>query len=301
MCDIYPGNSRKVYYAYIMNKTQTEHQMAQVANESEILELAAQGAIFYIGHSGGKDSSAMYEAIIRLVPSDQIRVLHADLGEVEHVDVKDFIRANIDGRDLIVARAFHLDGRPADFFSLVRQRRASLDAKGNFDAPAFPSSAARFCTSDLKTGPIWREIRADGHALVVNCVGIRAGESDARAKKIGTRGTLNINKKNTNSKRQAFDWWPIALWNCRTDKGFDSAIHSDDVFDAIGAAGKDPHPAYAAGNDRLSCAFCIFGSKNDLRNAAAERPELLAAFAELEIEVRTTMFATETLAERIAQ
>jgi len=260
-----------------------------IANEKEILALAALGAIFYIGHSGGKDSAAMYEAILRLVPAAQIRVVHADLGEVEHVDVNDFIRNNIDGRDLIVARAFHKDGRPADFFSLIRQRRASLDAKGNHDAPAFPSSAARFCTSDLKTGPIWREIRAEGHAIVVNCVGIRAQESAARAKKIGTRGTLNVNQKNTNSKRQAFDWWPIAHWSI------------DQVWAEIEAAGKKRHPAYAAGNDRLSCAFCIFGSANDLRNAAAERPELLAAFAALEIEVRTTMFSTETLAERIAR
>ncbi len=273
----------------------------KIANQNEILELAAQGAFFYIGHSAGKDSMAMYEAIIRLVPSDQVVVVHADLGDVEHVDVKDFIRNNIDGRELLVAHAIHADGSPKDFFSAVRARRVALDTptakypNARREAPAFPSGPNRFCTSDLKRDPIWKVIKRHASKnnveIVINCVGIRAQESDARALKIEEKGTLNINEKNTVNKRvqrQAFDWWPIAHWSI------------DEVWAEIAAAGKTPHPAYAAGNERLSCAFCIFGSVNDLRNAAAERPELLAAFAELEIEVRTTMFATETLAERIA-
>ena len=103
--------------------------------------------------------------------------------------------------------AIHADGSPKDFFSAVRARRASLDAKGRFDAPAFPSSAARFCTSDLKTGPIWKVIRAKaaavGASIVVNCVGIRAEESNSRAKKIKNRGTLNANKTNTTRSREA--------------------------------------------------------------------------------------------------
>lgn len=284
--------------------------MTQVANLREITDLANRGAIFYISHSGGKDSQAMYLAIMALVAAGvirptQIRVIHADLGTVEHLDSKDHILATIGDHKLIIAKAVHKDGRPADFFSLIRQRRASLDAKGQFDAPAFPSSAARFCTSDLKTGPIWREIRSGGqaHSLVINCVGIRAQESKSRAKKVAQRGTLNINKKNNNSVRAAYDWWPIADWSI------------DDVWAMIINAGQLPHPAYqllvsqarggtifeTLGNDRLSCAFCIFGSQNDLRQAAAKRPELLDALGKLEIEVRTTMFATETLAERIAK
>jgi DNA sulfur modification protein DndC len=261
--------------------------MNQVANLQEINKLAARGAVFYISHSGGKDSQAQYAAILKVVPASQIRVIHADLGTVEHLDVKDHINANI-SHELHIAKAFHKDGKPADFFSLVRQRRAMLDAKGSFDAPAFPSSAARFCTSDLKTGPIWREIRQGGHSLVVNCVGIRGQESKSRGKKVAQRGTLNLNNKNNNSVREAYDWWPIADWSI------------DQVWAEIAEAGQVPHHAYAAGNDRLSCAFCIFGSVTDLRNAAAERPDLLKAFGELEIEVRTTMFADATLAQRIA-
>lgn len=263
--------------------------MNQIKNISEIRNLIEKGALFFVGHSGGKDSQAMFAAMSKIVPADQLHVVHADLGEVEHLDVKDFIRSNIDGKDLQIAQAIHADGSKKDFFTTVRARRASLDAQGRFDAPAFPSSAARFCTSDLKTGPIWKVIRkiAGDAKIVVNCVGIRAEESPARAKKIESRGTMNVNTKNTNSKRQAFDYWPIADWTI------------DQVWNEIDEKGQERHPAYDAGNDRLSCAFCIFGSRNDLRLAAKTRPELLQKLTDLEADVRTTMFNGETLAARI--
>jgi 3'-phosphoadenosine 5'-phosphosulfate sulfotransferase (PAPS reductase)/FAD synthetase len=260
----------------------------QVTNLTQIQDLIEKGAQFFVGHSGGKDSQAMFAILSTLVPADQLHVVHADLGDIEHENVKGFIRSNIDDKELLVAQAIHADGSKKDFFSAVRARRASLDSKGKTDAPAFPSSAARFCTSDLKTGPIWKVIRAQGdHAIVVNCVGIRAEESPVRAKKIADRGTLNVNTKNTNSKRQAFDYWPIADWTIAQ------------VWNEIEAKGQERHPAYDAGNDRLSCVFCIFGSRGDLARGAEARPELLQKLADLEADVRTTMFSGETLAARI--
>ena len=41
-----------------------------------------EGGFFYISHSGGKDSQAMYAMLIDPIPADQIVVVHADLGEV---------------------------------------------------------------------------------------------------------------------------------------------------------------------------------------------------------------------------
>lgn len=275
-----------------------------VANFDEIISLTMRGAHFYCGHSGGKDSQAMYAALRDLIPADQLHVVHADLGDVEWSGVKTHITENID-TDLMIAQAIHADGSTKDLFSAIRARRVALDTpsakypNARREAPAFPSSASRFCTSDLKTGPIWKVIRNHGHHLVVNCVGIRGGESPARAKKIAERGTLNLNSKNTNGAREAYDWWPLAHWNCRTDKNFDSATMVDDVFGTIADAGQEPHPMYAAGNERLSCVFCIFGSVNDLRNGAAARPELAARFAQLEADVRGTMFAKQSLAGRI--
>ena len=259
----------------------------EVANLEEIQDLVRLGAIFFVSHSGGKDSQAMYEAVRKLVPMDQIHVVHADLGDLEHEGTYQHILATTTS-PITVAHSVNKAGDRVDLFDMVRARRASLDAQGRYDAPAMPSSAARFCTSDLKTGPIWREIRQAGdYPIVVNCVGIRADESASRAKKVIQRGTLMLNKKNTNSKRDAYDWWPIAHWS------------DAQVWDEIGGVEK-AHPAYAAGNERLSCEFCIFGSRNDLRLAKERRPELYKRYIDLEIEVRTTMFNGESLAERIA-
>lgn len=270
--------------------------MTEVANKKEALALAARGAIFYVGHSGGKDSMAEYEAICKIIPHDQIRVIHADLGEVEHRDNKPLIRANI-AHDLMIAKSYDIDGNPIDFFGMVRRRRAYLDSKGEHDAPAVPSGPNRYCTSDLKTGPIWREIKNDGkHEIVVNCVGIRGLESKSRAKKIKNRGTLNINKKatcNKRVKREAYDWWPIAHWTI------------DEVWAEITEAGKEPWAGYgfdgtrATKNERMSCVFCIFGSPNDLARGARERPELLEKYIQLEKDVRGTLFNGASLLERI--
>jgi DNA sulfur modification protein DndC len=52
----------------------------------------------------------------------------------------------------------------------------------------FPSPSTRQCTSDLKRGPIEREIRRylkahpEFGGLVVNCMGMRAEESPGRSK-----------------------------------------------------------------------------------------------------------------------
>ena len=265
----------------------TSRPTQQIANLDEILQLIAAGAQFFVGHSGGKDSQAMYAALRQIVPAHQLHVVHADLGDIEHDGVKQHIRDNIDS-DLMIAQAIHADGSKKDFFTTTRARRVTLDAAGKHTAPAFPSSAARFCTSDLKTGPIWKVIRNHGaHQIVVNCVGIRGEESPARAKKITQRGTLQINKKNTNSRRTAYDYWPIAEWLI------------DAVWQEIEDAGQKRHPLYDAGNDRLSCVFCIFGSHGDLRRGAAARPELFKKYAELERDVRGTMFNGATLAQRI--
>jgi len=89
-------------------------RMTTVANFAEIMELRDRGAILYIGHSAGKDSAAMFEALVKIWDKDKIRVIHADLGEIEHAGAKEFIRANIDGHDLMIAKAFNKAGDPVE-------------------------------------------------------------------------------------------------------------------------------------------------------------------------------------------
>ncbi len=66
------------------------------------------GALVFCNHSGGKDSQAMYLHLREVVPTDQLIIIHADLGDlVEWGGVKDHIRANIDGRKLEIAHAYY--------------------------------------------------------------------------------------------------------------------------------------------------------------------------------------------------
>lgn len=232
-------------------------------NQERINDLINLGAVFYVSHSGGKDSQAMYAYLTNIVPADQIVVVHADLGAIEWTGVQSHISSNID-HPLHVVRA-------------ARSYLEMVEHRGMFPSPSY-----RQCTSDLKRGPIEKFIRQDmkerGADVAVNCTGIRAQESSSRAKK----NPFIVNKRLTlkSGKRTVFDWMPIFDWT------------TEEVFEGIAAAGQEPHPAYAE-NERLSCVFCIMGSKNDLRHGARQNPELFHTVVELEKRIGHTMFVSK--------
>ncbi|MFG6080409.1 phosphoadenosine phosphosulfate reductase family protein [Paracoccus litorisediminis] len=243
--------------------------------EREVIgSLIEKGAIFFVSHSGGKDSQAMYALILGLVPHDQICVVHADLGEVEWHGVQDHIRATI-VHDLHVVRA----GKT--FFDMVMHRHRTRPGV----AP-WPSSATRQCTSDLKRGPIQKIIRSEmksrGILLGVNCTGLRGEESASRAKK----QTFKVNDALSAAGRQVWDWLPI------------HAMTTQEVFTTIANFGQEPHPAYKR-NRRLSCVFCIMGCGNDLLHGAEMRPELYARYLEIEALTGYTMFNGFSLAQKV--
>lgn len=250
-----------------------------MSTANDIEELIKAGAIFYCSHSGGKDSQAMYAILSELVPYAQIVVVHADLGEVEWGGVKDHICENI-SHPLNTVKAVWKDGSEKDLLSYVRHRK-----KVRPDAPSWPSSASRWCTSELKTGPIRKFIRNDmksrGKVLAVNCMGIRADESSARAKK----SPYQLNKDLSRAGRTVYDWMPV----------FELSV--DQVFSTIERAGQKPFGAYLNGNERLSCVFCIMGSKNDLKLGREARPDLFDKYIKLEQETGYTMFHGKSLTE----
>jgi DNA sulfur modification protein DndC len=228
---------------------------------AEFESLVAEGALFYVSHSGGKDSQAMYNVLKNLIPPDQIVVVHANLGEVEWPGVIDHIKRNI-SHELNVVKA----GK--NFLEMVEKRGM------------WPSAAYRQCTSDLKRGPIFKFIRNDLKArnstLAVNCMGLRAQESSARAKK----EPFAYNKQesvNGRVIRHVYNWLPIFH------------LTTGEVFEDIHEAGQKPFWAYEK-NERLSCVFCIMGCVNDLRHGAEQNPELFKRYVELEKKIGHTMF-----------
>jgi 3'-phosphoadenosine 5'-phosphosulfate sulfotransferase (PAPS reductase)/FAD synthetase len=234
----------------------------------KVKELADCGALFALNDSGGKDSQAMRIILAERIPATQLVTVHATLGDVEWPGALEHAAAGAeqDGIPFIVASA------SKTFLGMVENRHATRP-----EVPSWPSSSTRQCTSDLKRGPIERELRHElarrGLTKLVNCMGIRAEESSNRAKLM----PLKRNERNSVAGRDWWDWLPI------------HSLTKDEVFETIARAGERPHKAYGLGNERLSCMFCIMGSKNDLRNAAIRNPDLYRRYVDLERRTGYTM------------
>ena len=231
--------------------------------DERINNLINRGALFVVNHSGGKDSQAMLLHVRSIVPVEQILVIHAHLPGVEWEGTEKHVKATAEmlPNPVIVCQSVKT------FFQMVERRGM------------FPSPQQRQCTSDLKRGPIEREIRRflkarpEFNGLIVNCMGLRAEESTSRAKAT----TFKQNERNSKAGREWYDWLPIHDWLV------------DAVFTSIEAAGQKPHWAYAAGMSRLSCCFCIMSSQSDLRTAARLRPDLLNQYDQLERQIGQVM------------
>lgn len=242
------------------------------------------GAVFYCSTSGGKDSQAMSLYLEERVPAEQLVYVHADLGEIEWPETQAHINANLpEGAQLHVVHAIDKSGENKTLLSEVVRK-----ATAKPDQPSWPSAAMRWCTSDLKRGPIYKFIRNDmkarGATRSVNAMGLRADESTARAK----LEPLKLNKALSVAGRTVYDLLPIHDWS------------TDDVFSWIYLNGQNPHWAYADGNERLSCMFCIMGSEQDLRHAAKVAPGLAQKYIDLEQTTGFSMFHKKTLASIIA-
>lgn len=233
----------------------------------EVEALVDSGALFVANHSGGKDSQAQLINLLERVPAAQIVVVHASLGEMEWPGALELAgqQASAAGLPFIVAKA------AKTFLEMVERR---FDARP--EVPSWPSASTRQCTSDLKRGPIQREVRryakANGYKVIVNCLGLRAQESPGRAKR-----QVFSRMRISNRVHTWYEWLPV------------HDLSTAEVLSIIEKSGQQPHYAYALGNERLSCVFCIMASKNDLVNGAANHPALLAKYDALEKRTGYTM------------
>lgn len=112
----------------------------------------------------------------------------------------------------------------------------------------------RFCTSELKTAVITSALKKRYPALdIVNVTGVRRQESSARSKMPVSAPLAALTRRNY----RGVTWNAIIEWPV------------EDVFAEIANAGLALHEAYTKyGASRVSCAFCIMSSIDDLRAAA---------------------------------
>lgn len=246
-----------------------------------------------VNSSAGKDSQAMLDYLVELadtqgVSRSRIVVVHCDLGRVEWTGTLELAQEQAEHYGLrfeVVRRDL------GDLLVQVEQRHEANLAKGKLQAP-WPSSTARWCTSDQKTSQVLKlitrltaEARSAGPVRILNCLGIRAQESTARAKK----SPWEKDPKACNGKRDVDRWLPIFDWS------------EEQVWDRIHASGVRYHEAYEAGMERLSCCFCVLASRKDLLIAARHNPDLAAEYVAVEQRVGWRFTNDTSIADIVAQ
>lgn len=150
------------------------------------LDALGRGAVLSVSVSGGKDSQAMLSVLTdrrrALGWPGPAEVVHADLGRAEWPQTPGHVEriAAEAGWPLVVVRRERGDllARIEERLNTVSTVDPSRPAK-----PFWPSAAQRYCTSDLKRGPIQKHLRTHGSVVVVSAQGMRAEESPGRARR----------------------------------------------------------------------------------------------------------------------
>jgi 3'-phosphoadenosine 5'-phosphosulfate sulfotransferase (PAPS reductase)/FAD synthetase len=263
------------------------------------VELIAEADWLLLNSSGGKDSQAMKAYVVGLAATTgqlhKVVVVHADLSDIEWEGTAGLARQQ--STLLHVPRFETVQAQGGDLLARVAARYTKLKAKalaeGKPVAPAWPSSSARWCTSDLKRGPIRTlmtrltdERQALGRPVrILNCLGQRAAESPHRRKLT----PVEIDLGASNGKRHVTTWRPIHHWT-------DAAVWAQ-----IARSGLPYHEAYEWGMSRLSCSFCVLGCEADVVLAARLRPDKAAEYATMEVAVERDFKQGLSMREIIAR
>jgi 3'-phosphoadenosine 5'-phosphosulfate sulfotransferase (PAPS reductase)/FAD synthetase len=178
------------------------------------------------------------------------------------------------------------NGKEMDLLDRWAERKEQLKGQNK---PFWSSAMSRYCTSDLKQDPINRYLRQFPN--VVSIEGIRWAESKARALKPRFKVREQIATRN----RIAHTWNAIIDYTIEQVWAADgqSTENLRQAQQHYKATGEVPtwwnyHPAYAMGNDRLSCAICVLGNKNDVLNGIKHNPELAEQMHQWELETGFT-------------
>lgn len=236
---------------------------------------------FVVNQSGGKDSVRMLGMIRELFPEVTTYGVMADTG-FEHqkpISAVEWARRQCE--------RFNVE------LSVVRNTKRTylqmVEERGMFPSPQF-----RQCTSDLKRQPIDKFIRSLREPAIINCIGIRAEESNPRSK----LSSWKLNATLTTKHRTVYTWLPI----------FD--LRLADVLFWHRANRISLHPIYVPDYHwdgttggylrRLSCRLCIFSSDKDITAIHEHDREAFDAVSCLEEKSGFSMRPNATLVQILA-
>jgi 3'-phosphoadenosine 5'-phosphosulfate sulfotransferase (PAPS reductase)/FAD synthetase len=233
-----------------------------VVSTPEVDEAITAGAAVAIGVSGGKDSDVLaFETIDHLDRAGHHgpRILiHADLGRVEWRESApqcERLAARL-GLELVTVRRDAGDMMDRWLVRWSNNVDRYVDLECVKVILPWSTASMRFCTSELKTAVICRELvrRFPGHTILSAC-GIRRQESPNRRKAPIAKDQAKLASRV--HRTRGIDWHPILDWTL------------DEVIALHEARGFPLHEAYTVhGSSRVSCAFCILGSRADILASA---------------------------------
>lgn len=259
-----------------------------------------RGAALVVSISGGKDSQAMLNVLVDLHRTrgwtGPIVALHADLGRVEwqgDPSIPGFRSApeHVEAMCQTAGVPLHIVRR-SDGRDMIDHWQARAEQTKGTGVPFWSSSAARYCTSDMKRDPmnVWvRNTFKVGEVIV--CEGLRAQESPERAKKarLERRTKCSSRKRQAWTWRPIFDWTQLQVWRAIGTSWGDLRDRRERwaAGDRTALVDWPAAPAYVLGNERLSCAMCVLAPKPsaehpDLVNGARYNPSTWAAMVDLE-------------------
>jgi 3'-phosphoadenosine 5'-phosphosulfate sulfotransferase (PAPS reductase)/FAD synthetase len=244
---------------------------------NEVTDFLQKGAVLAISISGGKDSQALLKSVMDWYRSENLSnkvfAIHSDLGEMEWEQTSEFVEKTCKDLnvELVVVRS------EIDFLDRIENRRIQLEGQNK---PHFPSFKQRYCTSTMKIDPINKYLKQFDY--VISIEGIRWAESKARATKPRVA-------KRDGMKRKAITWNAICdftiedVWGTY-NQSQDTYKEAQKLYRLTNEVPEwwNFHPAYAMGNQRLSCAVCVLANKNDLVNGVKHNPKLAEKIAESE-------------------
>jgi len=232
-----------------------------------------------VAYSGGKDSQACLLWAVKQYGVKNIEAVFCDTGWESPITYKHIIDTTIDlGVKLITVKSKKYNG----MIDLAEKKKR------------FPSSQARFCTSELKSIPfIDYVLEQTDHLLVIQ--GIRALESHTRSQmqKQCRYFKYYFEPYNDKGKTQKKKKKDIKEW---VEKYSDDVLRpvfdwtGQQVIDFIIANGQQPNILYKQGFKRVGCFPCIMSGQKEVYEILKRYPERFNEIIEHENRIGSSFF-----------
>jgi 3'-phosphoadenosine 5'-phosphosulfate sulfotransferase (PAPS reductase)/FAD synthetase len=231
-----------------------------------------------ISYSGGKDSQACLIYAVKEYGVEKCEAVFCDTGW-ENPQTYDHIQQTCKdlGVPLVVLKSKKYDG----FIDLARKKKR------------FPSTKARFCTSELKVIPSIDYVLSHTENIIV-VEGIRKAESFSRSlMQPACTYFKSYFEPNAKGKTQNYRKKDVLAWCEKYNADRIRPIfdwEAQQVIDYIRDNGQQPNPLYYQGFTRVGCFPCIMSRHGGVKRIIDNFPQQWETLKKYEKELGTTFF-----------